>query len=414
MSFEKSLQISIILATPPGFNAGMLVTELGLVAFLKRHNFLPHAHFYRLLEFEDRLKGLAENDLKDLGRRVSIGIASKSAVEEYGSIIESDAILYWADFLHMAQYLRALQNVCSWHFSDEKAAGLPEKIFLLSEASDETLSKTLTFATTMLFNTIEDDLSPGYAKNINRFLTNVRRVWVRDALSASRVSHIRQDYRTGYFGVDAALLLRREDLVEDTALITSPPVTLIFFGRDPSLYDKLQTLALHLATARGSSLEWLPWGDNRAFPFLGPRTSQLAIDEGATIYELLGALKRATLVVTDTYHLAVTAWNFGVPAICTFQGQGGALPDVSAGRPFNWRDKRELFFSQYDALDFMIRPEETSDMTLLDRRTEHILAQLKNKVLIDSIIQRIHAHAKYAEEDLATELRSLMHREDPL
>lgn len=402
----KPPRLSIVLATPPGFNAGMTATELALVAFLRRHDLQAHAQCYQLVRFADRLAHLPPAERDAAQARAETGIDYLPAFEHRDAIAASDAVLFWADYLHMGIYLRELAKL---------VADDPKSVLLLAAANDATLRRTISFGTTLLFNTPRDEADASYAVPLRRFLTRAKRVWVRDAQSAARVAHLRHDYETGYFGVDCALLLTRDDVLRNAAARgigtpAEPGSVLLFCGREPPARGALLDVATTLGGALGRRVRWLPWGDGGAFPVSGPRPEGIAEGGAPSAHALLNEVAHAALVVTDTYHLAVAAWNAGVPAVCAFTGHTATPNDVSSGAEFNWRDKRETFFSQYDALDFLIRPEELTEPALLQRRVRHLADAVADVPLRTAIAARIRAHAESVEASLAAELSALLRR----
>jgi len=410
-------RLSVILATPPGFNAGMVATELALVAFLRRHGLHSATQCYQLVSMADRLTHLPAHERNVAEQRAQTGIDYRPAFEDRDAIVSSAAVLFWADYLHMGIYLRELEPIVARYPPSEggDAAHRLKNLLLLADADEATLGRAISFGTTLLFNTLRDEADSSYAVPLRRFLTKAKRVWVRDAFSAAKVAHLRNDYETSHFGVDCALLLTRDDALRnaaerDIATPEKPGSILAFFGRDSAARDGLVQVAMNLGAALGRPVRWLPWGDTGAFPELRPRPDMFAGPEGLSVHELLNEVAHASLVVTDTYHLALTAWNFGVPAVSAFTGHTVRANDVSSGEEFHWRDKREVFFSQYDALDFLIRPEELIDPALLERRTKHLAAVVDDRSLRDAIAARIRAHAVFVEDALARDLSALLGR----
>jgi hypothetical protein len=404
-----SPRLAVIVATPPGFNAGMLATELALTAFLHRHALTDDAQCYRLVPFAERLAYLPPGERRDVERRADTGIAYRSAFADGGPVASSDAVLFWADYLHMGIYQRELAAVIGRD---------PKDLLLLAGADDAVLRRTISFGTTLLFNTLGDETEPSYAVPLRRLLVGAKRVWVRDALSAAKVAHLRNDYETGYLGVDCAQLLTRADALGNAAARglgtpAEPGSVLVFCARDRAARGPLLDVAAALGDALASRTRWLPWGDAGGFPALEAPPPPLAGAGAASVHELLNEVAHAALVVTDTYHLALTAWNFGVPAVCAFTGDSPDAHDVSSGAEFSRRDKREVFYSQYDALDFLIRPEELADRALLQRRTNHLAAAVADVSLRTAIAGRMHAHADAVETALARDLSALLQRDAP-
>jgi hypothetical protein len=405
-------RIAVMLASPPGFNPGMIATELALDAFLARHGWQHVAQRYRLISLAQRLRDRPD-ELLAIERRGYSDAGSLSAVDHYDAFASSDVVLYWADFLHLAQYLRALRRVAAAHLASSRGpaevARLVDRLFLLSEADDAVLRRTISFGTNLLFNTSHDEGEAAYGVPLRRLMTLMRRVWVRDALSAGRVAHLRRDYRHGFFGVDCALLLRREDLAPDSLPDAHEAGGVIaFFGRDREVAGPMTALATSLAASLERPLRWLPWGDANAFPALGAPIAPLVLSNSASAQQLLRAVAQATLVVTDTYHLAAIAWSFGVPAVAAFGAPAGGAPDVSAGPEFNRRDKREVFFSQYDALEFLVRPEELAQSGRYELRRTRLMEVVRDATLCGAIAANVRAHADAIEADLAAEITEML------
>ncbi len=394
-------RISVVLATPPHFNPGMTATELALLAFLDRHGWLQQARFYRSMSTAERLAHLPLEHPSVIERRGPTGIAYRSLLDEYDSAVDADVVLFWADFLHMGQFVRGMHTVFAKHLAERGDAREPAAVlrdlYLLAGAEPDALARTLSFGTTLLFNTFRDWADASYAESLRRFLRSAKRVWVRDAMSAAQVAQLRRDYDRGYFGVDCALLLNRADVLGGARFDTGSQGAgeiLTFFGRGEEQRAALTQAAGGLGAALGRPLRELPW--------FGA--------EGPPVRAMLQTVARASLVVTDTYHLAVVAWNFGVPAVCAFGGHTSAPVDVSSGTIYNWRDKREVFYSQYDALDYLIRPEELIDPARLQRRVQHVIESLRNPERVAAVTAAIRAHAQSAERALAGEIQELLAR----
>lgn len=64
-------------------------------------------------------------------------------------------------------------------------------------------------------------------------------------------------------------------------------------------------------------------------------------------------MRDASLVLTDTYHLAVNAWRLGTPAVLLAPG-GGIAADVNGGSATSYRDKRRDLYSQWEALPLLL------------------------------------------------------------
>ncbi len=414
-------EISAILATPPGLNSGMVAAELALLAFAKRHGIHTSLNVYQLCSLEERLRDVGRQERDELLRRAKLPLSYTSLREKLEQALSGSVLLFWGDFLHMAQYHRALQRAMVGMRgipNIETAVAMIDRVFLLKGAPESVLDKTLSFGTTLLFNTLTDEIDAEYGVPLERFLKGIRRIWVRDVVSAAKVAHLRQDYRTAYWGCDCALLLRREDLAlcgggAGYGNYMEPEAgnqVLVFLGRTPQLASAMFEVAKAIAAHLGAVCRWLPWGSSTAFPGIDWDTLPLGGAEGEApnVITLLSFVANSRAVVTDTYHLALIAWNFGVPAILLTSPFNTSDTNVSSGAAFNWRDKREVLFSQYNAMDFLIRPEELDNERLLERRIGRVLDRIEDPGHIWGICNRMHTHAREVETVFAGALRSLL------
>jgi len=68
---------------------------------------------------------------------------------------------------------------------------------------------------------------------------------------------------------------------------------------------------------------------------------------------------RYRAIVTDTYHVCVNAWNLGRPGHLPYRARVFAGEERQLfGDSLAPRDKRAVFMSMYDALDFLVGTEE--------------------------------------------------------
>lgn len=414
-------EIAVVTATPPGLNPGMMAVELGLLAFATRHGFRDSLKFYQLYSLEERLSGIDAEAREAVLRFTTMPAPYRSIREGFGKLLASDGILYWGDFLHMAQYHRTQRRVLAnipVASSLDDAVDLIDRTLMLKGQPGAILRKTVSFGTTLLFNTLSDESSKEYGVSLSEFLAQARRIWVRDVFSAAKVAHLRGDYTTVHWGCDGAQFLKPEDLPQLSAEMGEPMPSgldskkriLVFLGRTPQWAPVMFDIARKIAEHRQTSACWIPWGSSSAFPAGG--LSLIPDDferiQDSHVITLLNWVAAADVVVTDTYHLALIAWNFGVPAVALTSPFDAAETNVNSGARFNWRDKREVFFSQYDALDFLLRPEELAEPSHLEARLNRLLHLIDDADHIGRICARIQAHVGAVEEEFKNELQSLL------
>ena len=352
----------------------------------------------------------------------------RSAHAHLDEIMASKIILYWGDFLHMAQYHRAIARrlIQKGHVSSEEdAANCIQEILFLSRAEDAVLKKSISFGGTIIFNTIADELYGKYATELTRFIKRTHRIWPRDVFSSIKFSHLLSDYSRIKPGVDCALLIHETDVRElcgesEVAIKEAVSGNIgIFFGRTKGTGFRLMKFATSIAKGMKKSMYWLPWGNHQGFPvhktWFAPRPVSLNTMPGceqlSCTAHLLSALKHSSLIITDTYHVAVNAWNLGTPAICvgdTTPLEPSEMRSVNSGAAYAWRDKRQTFFSMYDALDYFVHAYELQNWRWSRRRIQHILQKLDDQKAIDEIVHRMHQHRDSVEAELASEVTRLL------
>jgi hypothetical protein len=126
----------------------------------------------------------------------------------------------------------------------------------------------------------------------------------------------------------------------------------------------------------------------------------LQIDPAIKGYcEIIGQLLQATLLITDTYHLAVIARHLGIPTICFGIGGAHATSTISD-------KKKEIFHLMYQASPGYIFTEELggNGQELLER-AERLL---ENAEFTKCITIAINAHAEAMELQLVNELRKFL------
>ncbi|HKV10285.1 MAG TPA: hypothetical protein VJ725_19245, partial [Thermoanaerobaculia bacterium] len=255
--------ITAVTASPPWPNPGMASVDLALPALLRHHDIRADLRLVRLYTPAEWRAGLPVPEER---------LAERDAFPfEYGllrgnaaALLESDAILYWGDFLHSFDYLHQMTAtlVRTGLARDEaEAAREVYRSFYLAEASEEVLARAVAFGGTLVFNRERDYHHPEYARQLGRFLRGARGVWMRDVYSALRVA----DFRGAFsLGVDCALLLRDGDLDLLPGTGWDPggdpaDAAGIFFGRGEADARRLGRFVRDVCKKLGATPEWLPW-----------------------------------------------------------------------------------------------------------------------------------------------------------
>lgn len=350
-------RVAIITATPNGVNPGMLAGEAAAQAAMARAGLTQEATFFRLLSLEERIPA-PKSQIDSLNAACNVGITHHKITDP--AILNDYLPLFWGDFLHMRRYITALAG------SDPTLESAYRKVLLLEGVNNATLKNTISYGTSFLFNSTADYMDPQYGPPLSRFLINASHIQMRDAVSSAIVANYRS-HKIQPCGIDPVQLLALPE-VEATVLsgmMPRQPVNraLVFLARGQHCGEHLIPVIEQITTATDAACYWLPWGDQLSFPFMKREnwpwpTVELPNDrrDHGVLAPLLAAIRDSRFVVTDTYHVAVSSWALGIPAILIT----GAYHDGErAAKEVDLRmrmDKRTILMGQDGLLDFCIDP----------------------------------------------------------
>ena len=382
-------RVNVVCAPPNGPNPGMASVDLAF-AHVARQAGLTDVRYWRLWDQSEwrTAPGGSERLDDHRVRDADTGLTYELARGRLEEVLDADRVVFWGDFLHMAVYLEHSAHVLTDRIGvpldADAALRLTEQHLLLTDTDPAVLERVVTYGSTLSFNT-PGDYRGGYGTALRRFHRGVAAVSHRDLYS----SEVAQRHRGGADscrGTDAALVLpppgpaRRADAhgVNDVNGVLG-----VFVGRSRLSPEEVGTFGRRLAGSLGLRPAWLPWGHEPGFwpmrgrtrlrlawPELdagvpttsGLRRARLAAsalrdgprpDEPLTLGELEQRLLACRLVLTDTYHLALTAWRLGVPAVCLVDPPHAEW-SVNAGAPGSQRDKRVDLYSRLDALPMLV------------------------------------------------------------
>jgi hypothetical protein len=419
------MRIAVIGAPNLGYtNPGMLTVDLAAAGVLKRA--APDAEVsWFTLHPPDELTAIHRSvDPRDLP------FTWRSLVDHFDEVCGNDAILLWGDFLQARHYFvedaaDRLVAGSQRQISSSQALDALYRCMLFSDAPLPVLRKIVIFGSTILFNRQSDYMADRYGEHFFRLVRNCAAVWTREPLSALKMQHIRQDHRVPALGIDPALLLRDEDLVSlsTTGWSEAPPFddrVALFFGARTRPPLSLLSFVGEVTARLGLHLEWLPWfpihellrplpRSLRYRPAMAAlvlhnrRRIERLMTRGTayTVGDLLGAVPRYRLIITDTYHLCVNAWRVGTPAICF-----GNLE-----RP-PWQQslddyKKRVFYDMYDAADFYFNTSAIDGRARRKRAVAKVLEIAADHSMAQAITARIRAHARSVEQLLGERLSEL-------
>lgn len=377
--------VAVITATPPGFNPGMMISEATAKAFVTQTGL--SARFFRIVHLADRLTHLGEEERLAVIRRCDTGTPYEllTSMEQ----LENCVPLFWGDYLHMCQYVRAIGAVIKSGSSEDA-----RKLLLLDGAPMHLKRRAVSFGTTLLFNSASDFLDPSYGTPFVQFASSARRFLARDPISASFVSAARGSFGESCLGSDAAQLVVLPGY--DATIFGSPSELpeapsrhgLAFFARGSQSAQLTGSLLECLQQTCDLEFCWLPWGDSGAFPHLSSLDAHLglagATSEGApSLSTLIAAVRRASVIVTDVYHLAVLGWALGTPAIMTPGSYFAGERDVNAGHFLTRLDKRQVFFAHNGLLEFFLSNEMLSNAETMQLAVRNIRDLIEDGAILE-------------------------------
>lgn len=398
------LPLSIISATPPSLNPGMVLSDAAAAAFVALNRFEAVRHF-RLVSLEDRLRPIgdaARAEAITRGCDVGIPYATLAGPED----LDGSIPLFWGDFLHESLYIGVLASTYA-----AQGAVIRDALLLRGTFAGHA-GRHATFGTTFLHNRSRD-YAADYAEDLFRFIRSAAEVQVRDVHSAAIAQSVRPGAES-CLGVDAVQLLHlpayREHVI-GTATPARGEGLGVFFARYRHDPEGVQALVGALAGAVGGPVRWIDWGDTLSFPHAGALRAAFAAAPAELVHpvELARQVAATRLVVTDTYHCAVTAWALGVPAVMVLGEPHGAEIAADPLHFLTRIDKRATYFHQAGLNDFVAPPAIVA-------RPDHLAAfaarmadtwLAEGGTRLDPLHQRLAAFVARSESRLATALRTL-------
>jgi hypothetical protein len=349
-------RIAIITATPPGINPGMLAGEAAARSIISRAGLLEDTTFFRVVKFEERLASSAVS-IEDTISACDVGI--KFVHLEDPDILDDHVTLFWGDFLHMRRYIKALAG------ANDHLEEIYREVLLLASRPESTCRSAISYGTSLLFNSTIDELSTDYGAPLRRLLSLAAHVQMRDSVSAARVANFRPHARESC-GVDPAQMMAvpeiSEEILGDIERNTLTNHALIYLARAYHCHEYVIDFIAKLSFTMGVNVRWLPWGDKLSFPYMDREswpweTSDLPNKTESSpgiLQRLLATIASSPFVITDTYHVAVSSWSLGIPAIVLL---GDFHPRERIDKQVDIRvrlDKRTQVLGQDGLLDFCI------------------------------------------------------------
>jgi hypothetical protein len=415
-------RIAAISAVFGGANSGMLSVDYAFHALIRRLGIDAELSYF-ILNHPDDLTPGHDPALASLPFRYTRLLESAEAIRT------ADLVVFLGDFFQARHYHvedvvpRLLQF--SVAPTPDDALRVCRELFLLSNAPNDVLARTVLLGGNLLANRQSDYLDTAYRDALVRLLRGAQRIWMRDVHSALKVAHLTGDYGRSYLGADAALLLRPDEvaLLATTELSRSfepgpDPRAGFFFARTRTSPQELAAIAFELCTALQVAPQFFPWNrfsGAHAYRDMHARLlPQSAVAEPFwerrwPLGDLFHLLRHYRFVVTDTYHLCVNAWREGVPAVCITQpddvpGLMLSPGTLAVAQQSISEGKKSAFYSMYDAQDFLVNI--TNWRVPAQRRLilARLSALLRDRDCVQGIVDRVRRHGEAFARDLGTVL----------
>jgi len=396
-------KVAILCALPPNRNTGMATVDLAAFSAVKR--LAPDVEVTLYAYGDVNPYTYQPGDLPYHYLNVD------KHAERY---LSSDIFIFWGDFIHTRGYwlhdhvvtddvARTLSGKDLQHWLQEHFSIYSKYIFLTS-LPVERLKDVIVFGSTIITNDAESESDETYYENFRRFFEGAGAVYFRDALSAAKISPLRNNEAS--LGCDCALLLQNADLeqLSGCKLAAERKGVGVFFGRTPSKL-RMMILARVIGRHLGEKCSWISWlawhsGQRRhrwPYMLLGYKIRSGHADTSFLLSQLSGY----QYIITDTYHLCVNAWRMGIPAICI--GMGDGVPTTTLSDK-----KKEIFYEMYGARQFYVFIESLRSFKTFFAEARRVAAVLQKKQVVSRVSANIAMHQEMAMRRLKNAMYTIL------
>lgn len=330
------------------------------------------------------------------------------------------AVLYWGDFQHGLDYqvqtakrLKKVATKKGWfkNLYDAQFLEKSKDYFLLNNffKKGELPFDVAMYGVTLFQNGLNDYLNEEYYENLKWLYENSIFSKTRESYSANTIASLKNNYKDSFLGVDCALLNTKEEML---SLTQNQPKEFdnfdgnigVFFGRSTKSLSKLKLLNFlnKISKKLDKDLVSLPWnyfsggllGDNLGIYTKGLRNYHSLKGVEFTAGDIFQGMSNLSLIITDTYHVAINAIGLNIPVVCIYEPSPQINRDANMGYRYAWRDKRALLFQNNNMSDFLINSEDLKRSETINEKIDNIFHLVNNKNLTDISYKNIHSIAK--------------------
>ncbi len=350
---------------------------------------------------------------------------------QFDELSEGDAVFYWGDFQWGADYqvqsaYRLKKNILGEQHSkdDLKFKSIVENRFLLKDLFDKESEaiKIFSYGTTLFQNRLYDFLDQEYFNNLKWLIRKSSFIKFRDPYSANFCAAIRNDFKTSYEGVDATLLSTREELLslpegdKEFAEAFKGQIG-YYFGRSSGAFPKyyVTKFVKELQTVLGKKLVRIPWtyfvkglfADSMDKYFSFFRVSKESYKDSHFVSgDILKAIANCSIIITDTYHVAINAIAVGVPVLMVSEFRPSTKRDANMGYIESWRDKRVMLYLSNSLNDLLILPDLLKKPYYRKSKIQIVETLLANTNSLNVLFEPIWNKAKFDRGQIQNVLSS--------
>jgi hypothetical protein len=298
------------------------------------------------------------------------------------------------------------------------------KYFLLQDYyKDEKLPfKLAMYGVTLFQNGLNDYLKDDYYGNLKWLYENATFCKTRENSSANMNGVLRNDFDTNYLGVDCALLNTKKELLSLPQLNPKEFTVYkdnigVFFGRSTKKTSRISNIKFlnKISKKLNKELVNIPWnyfsggllGDSLGKYKLGLSNYHNFKNVRFKAGDVMKGLSDLSLVITDTYHVAINSIALGVPVICIYETSPAVTRDANMGHRYAWRDKRALLFLNNNLSDFLINSDDLRDSSIREEKIDNICSLLAKDSLVEMAYKGIHAIAENDRKKIGEMLLSM-------
>lgn len=408
----------IVSCAPPGVgggaNLGMQTVDFALHAIARERQVLDRVRLYR--PWPAYLKDRSGEYPRGCGLD-RWPMTFQYAMDRLGGDDEADHLLFWGDFQHGRDYVRRsagrmlqVARRLGEDRSEEQCLRTCREYFLLAgRVSDSAGPQPAMFGGTLFQNRLTDYLDADYLARLTTLYRRAGFVRLRDPYSAAKVAELREDWSRSYLGVDPALLNRPGELLDlphsgARELADFEGAVGVFLGRHARGFPLRAAwrFVRRIARRLGRAVAWVPWNrhaggmltsSRRAMRWLARPMVMPPASLEITSGDILAALRSVSVMVTDTYHVAIGAMVFGTPCVCLYEPSPAGERDANMGFRCAWRDKRALLYLCFDLTDFLVPTTDLTSRRWRRRRADNICDLVRNREVVERAYKGLRALA---------------------